>query len=197
MFTGIIKTRSCVVQIDSQPDNSLTVVCELPANVALQLGTSLAINGVCLTVTQIETATFAVDIMPETYRRTSLKHLRVGDEVNLEPALTLRDPLDGHLVLGHVDHAVKLFQSQSDGNSVRLTFELPAGLAAFVALKGSVAIDGTSLTVTAVTVNTFTVNLIPYTAQMTGLLSPHWESQYNLEVDVLARYLQRAKEVAE
>ncbi|WP_268912292.1 riboflavin synthase [Lentilactobacillus sp. SPB1-3] len=192
MFTGIIQSRSRVLDV-ATIDESLKLTIRRPESFEIQEGSSLAINGVCLTVTDLTSESLMLTVMPETYRKTTLKFLRVNDVVNIEPALTLREPLDGHFVLGHVDQTVKLVKKTQDGNSVKLTFELPDSLATFVAYKGSVALDGTSLTVTQVTDKTFTVNLIPYTADNTGLLNVHQDDQYNLEVDVLARYIQRAQ----
>ncbi|GAY72298.1 riboflavin synthase [Lentilactobacillus kosonis] len=188
MFTGIIQARSRVLQVVNI-NESLTLTIAKPKKIVCQVGSSLAINGVCLTVTNLSELGLQVTVMPETYRKTTLKYIKVNDVVNIEPALTLKEPIDGHFVLGHVDQTIPLLEKIADGNSIKLIFELPAPLASFIAYKGSVAIDGTSLTITEVHKKAFTVNLIPYTAANTGLLVAHKAHQYNLEVDVLARYL--------
>jgi riboflavin synthase len=156
-------------------------------------GGSIAVNGVCLTVTEIEGPTFFADVVPETRRRTNLGALRPGDEVNLELPLRLEQGLDGHLVQGHVDATTRVSGVNDVELGKEVRFDLPDELLPYVAEKGSIAVDGTSLTVAAVDqpTATFTVALIPHTLERT--VARHYSPGrlVNLEVDVVARYLER------
>jgi riboflavin synthase len=158
----------------------------------LRRGDSVAVNGVCLTVAGLLPGGFTADVMPETIARTTLRGLRRGDDVNLEPALHLGDALGGHLLTGHVDAVATITALHEDGNARRITVAVPDHLTAFLAEKGSVAVDGISLTVVAVEDSRFTVSLIPHTLRST--IAGAWRegSAVNLEVDVIARYVERA-----
>jgi riboflavin synthase len=189
MFTGIVVAVGRVVEwrpgrltID-QPDLAPR----------LQQGRSIAVNGACLTVTEVVGSTFLADVVPETLRRTNLGELRPGDEVNLELPLKLDDGLDGHLVQGHVDATTRISSVHEVELGREVSFELPGELRPYVAEKGSIAVDGTSLTVAAVDerATTFTVALIPHTLERT--VARHYAPGrvVNLEVDVVARYVER------
>jgi riboflavin synthase len=187
MFTGIVRAVGRVLEARSGhlgiDAGALTA--------QLALGDSVAVNGVCLTVVGAEGATFFADVVPETLRRSNLGRLTTGDGVNLEPSLRLDQGLDGHLVQGHVD-AMAEVQEVTDvdlGREVRVG--LPEGLAPLLAEKGSITVDGTSLTVVAVQPDAFTVALIPHTLEATLAGGYRGGTLVNLEVDVVARYVQR------
>ncbi|HEY2074137.1 MAG TPA: riboflavin synthase [Gaiellaceae bacterium] len=178
MFTGIVRERGRIVSFD---DGRLVVAAATEA----EIGDSIAISGVCLTV--VETAPLAFDVVGETLERTTLGRKSTGDEVNLEPALRAGEPLGGHIVQGHVD-GVGSFRGTLDG----LTwFDAPPAIVRYCVEKGSVAVDGTSLTVAALDDNGFAVALVPHTLEATtlGALAPG--DGVNLEVDVIAKYVER------
>ena len=189
MFTGIVAAVGRVAEVEA---NRLGIEHAATARAAA-LGASVAVNGVCLTVTASdhERGLFFADVVPETLSRTNLGLLRPGDPVNLEPPLRLDQGLDGHLVQGHVDAAAAVLQERDVASGRELTIELPPALAPYVAEKGSIAVDGTSLTVAAVGEGTFTVALIPHTLEHTVAKTYRPGSRVNLEVDVIARYVER------
>jgi riboflavin synthase len=162
----------------------------------LSVGASLAVCGVCLTVLEDERTPrlSAVELSPETLARTSLGQLHRGDPVNLEPSLCAGDPLGGHWVQGHVDTTVELLERRDLGDHRELAFAMPADLAAYLVEKGSVALDGVSLTISAVAADRFEVALIPHTLQATTLSRLTVGDRVNLEVDILAKYIARALE---
>ncbi len=157
----------------------------------LDIGDSVAVNGVCLTATSFEGDGFWVDASRETLSLTTLGRITAGSAVNLETALTLSRPLGGHLMSGHVDGVGRLLSQRDDGRSRRLEFELPKSLSRYVARKGSVAVDGVSLTVNAVQGERFGVNIIPHTWEATTLGRLRDGDPVNIEVDLIARYLER------
>ena len=181
MFTGIVCELGSVVAIDR-----LTIRGPLVTSDA-KPGDSIAVNGVCLTVVDVADGVFSVDVMDETLRRSSLGALRPGDPVNLEPAARLGDRLGGHLVQGHVDGVASIVDRHR--NEVR--FSLPDGLERYVVEKGSITVDGVSLTVMSVADGSFTVGLIPTTLAMTTLGTKRVGAPVNLEVDVIAKYVER------
>jgi len=187
MFTGIIQVLG---RVERYRDGRLRVQAKLPRP---KIGASIAINGTCLTVVARNGASLDFDLSPETLRLTNLGDLKPGDPVNLETSLKVGDGLDGHLVSGHVDAVAKILESQAlkDG-SRRLRVGLPATLRKLVAYKGSIAVDGTSLTVTAVGKRWFETVLIPHTLKATNLGGRKRGDTVNLEADVLARYVQSA-----
>jgi riboflavin synthase len=187
VFTGIVEELGEVVEVSAGPATRLTVRGPLVSADA-SAGDSIAVNGVCLTVVDVAGGTFAVDVVAETLRRSSLAGVRPGDPVNLERAATLATRLGGHLVQGHVD-GVGTLLSRSDGGEVRIG--LPSGLARYVVEKGSIAVDGVSLTVVEVRAEAFTVALIPTTLAVTTLGRTSVGGRVNLEVDVLAKYVER------
>jgi len=192
MFTGIIKGLGSVVELtDVGGDRRLQIdVSEVDLG-AIAPGDSIAVNGVCLTATQCANGRFAADVSVETLERTTLGGLEVGAAVNLEPALRVGESLGGHFVSGHVDGVGRIRQIEPVGRSQRIRIELDAALTPYVASKGSIAVDGVSLTVNAVTASGFDVNIVPHTRQMTVISAYRVGTAVNIEVDVIARYLER------
>ena len=192
MFTGIIKAKGSIAAIEKRAgDVRLRVTAaELPwADYAV--GDSIAVNGVCLTAIRLHEDGFDTDVSVETLDVTTLKHLEVGDAVNLEPALRVGDALGGHLVSGHVDGIGRMIARSDDARSIRMTFEVPAELERYVARKGSICVDGVSLTINEVSGNTFGLNIIPHTAEVTTMGAYEPGTAVNIEVDLLARYIER------
>jgi len=200
MFTGIVQAIGSIVS-STEVGGDLRLVVDAGALAArvdgarLALGESIAVSGVCLTVTGFDGRKFSADVSRETLALTTLGALRPGDAVNLEAALRAGDPLGGHLMTGHVDAVAQVSSLARDGRSLRVQVEVPAALARFIAAKGSVALDGVSLTVNEVESCRFGVNLIPQTLELTTFGSVALGQRLNLEVDPLARYVQRALQV--
>lgn len=192
MFTGIIQTVGRVARLEPRGSDVRLAVDTAGLDLAdVQPGDSIAVSGVCLTAVALEPHGFAADVSNETLSLTTLGKLKAGDPVNLEKALRLADRLGGHLVSGHVDGLGKVVAITPDGRSQRWTFELPAALARYVAAKGSVCIDGTSLTVNKVAGSRFGVNLIPHTVEHTAFHARRVGDAVNIEVDMIARYVER------
>ncbi len=197
MFTGIIAEQGKVLSVERDGDISATLRLHAPTSAAgLAHGGSIAVNGVCLTATDIEGTDFSVDVMGETLVRSTIGGLAAGDPVNLERCLPAGGRLDGHVVQGHVDGVGGLLEREALGNWDRLRFSVPGALARYIAEKGSIAVDGVSLTVTAVSPAAepapwFEVGLIPTTLAETGLGAKEIGAPVNLEVDVLAKYTER------
>jgi riboflavin synthase len=192
MFTGIIKARGTITAMEQRSgDVRLTVrSAGLPWS-EYEVGESVAVNGVCLTAVALHSDGFDTDVSVETLDVTALGGLAVGSEVNLEPSLSLGERLGGHLVSGHVDCTGKVVSRQADARSIRLAIEIPKDYARYVAKKGSVCVDGVSLTVNEVSGNTFELNIIPHTAEVTIIDDYAPGTVVNVEVDLLARYLER------
>jgi riboflavin synthase len=192
MFTGIIQAVGRIARLEPRGgDVRLTVDTSGLDMADVALGDSIAVSGVCLTVIDFDAASFAADVSNETLSHTTLGKHKAGDPVNLEKALRLADRLGGHLVSGHVDGTGKVVSVVPDGRSQRWTFEVPADVARYIAHKGSVCIDGTSLTVNEVAGNRFGVNLIPHTVAHTAFSARRAGDAVNIEVDVVARYVER------
>lgn len=192
MFTGIVVDVGTVkVQEPRGGDVRMVIGLDRIEPGSLHLGDSICVQGCCLTVTELIGRAFAADVSRETLSLTRLGDLAVGSPVNLEPSLKAGDALGGHLVSGHVDGVAQVVSLAGDARSTRVKIAVPDHLAKYVARKGSVAIDGVSLTVNEVEGSTFGVNLIPHTQAVTtlGRLSPG--SRVNLEVDQVARYIER------
>jgi riboflavin synthase len=191
MFTGIIEEVGAVRGIDLTEDGgTLRIAGPLVAE-DTHLGASIAVNGVCLTVTSIEDGGFSADVMPETLKVTTLEDLKPGARVNLERALRASGRLDGHIVQGHVDGVAEVQSRAKAERWEDFTFDLPPELARYVARKGSIAINGVSLTVTRATDREFGVSLIPTTLQETTLGDLIPGQRVNIEVDVIAKYVER------
>lgn len=192
MFTGIIESKGIISSLETRSgDVRLTIDTQSLPMDDVKLGDSIAVSGICLTVVDLGKQSFSADVSRETLETTRLSKLKVGDAVNLEKALQLQDRLGGHLVSGHVDGLGQLLQTQSDARSVRMRFALPKELARYVAPKGSITVDGISLTVNTVTADWFEVNIVPHTLSRTTLINLSTGDSVNLEVDVIARYLER------
>lgn len=191
MFTGLIEDLGKVREWRREGDRVRLVVETALPTAEIRLGDSVAVNGACLTVVAIGSSSFTADVSPETLECTTLARTPSGVRVNLERALRLGDRLGGHLVSGHVDAVATITERSQDRNAVRFTFRLPAEVNRYVAAKGSVTIDGISLTVNAVGVETFSVAVIPHTLAMTTLQEKRVGDQVNLETDIIARYIAR------
>lgn len=187
MFTGIVEEVGRIKAIGSG-------VLQVSASKVLedvQLGDSIAVNGICLTVTEFSGSSFRADVMPETIRRTSLAELKIGSPVNLERALTLSSRLGGHIVSGHIDGVGRIVSLKDDKNAILMKVAADVGILHYIVEKGSVALDGISLTVAAVTDRDFTVSLIPHTRQVTNLSSKGEGSLINIENDVVGKYVEK------
>ena len=199
MFTGLVRERGRLID---EPRRSAHggVVLSVGLGEALagelEIGASLAVSGVCLTIVEMSAGAVAVELSPETLARTTLGDLQRGSAVNLEPALKVGDPLGGHFVQGHVDATTEVTARRDLEDHRELTFATPRALRAFVVEKGSLAIDGVSLTVARMTDDSFTVALIPHTLEVTNLGDLDCDDRVNLEVDVLAKHVHRALQVA-
>jgi riboflavin synthase len=199
MFTGIVTAIGTIGKVEQRGDLHVTIACPFdPANIAV--GASIACSGVCLTVVdrggQAGAAWFTVDVSAETVSRTAKGMWHEGRRINLEPSLRLGDEMGGHIVSGHVDAVGKIADWEPVGDSTRLTIRAPAELAPFIAPKGSITVDGVSLTVNEVADRAdgsvdFGLNLIPHTSEVTTLGELAQGSEVNLEIDTVARYLKR------
>ncbi len=192
MFTGIIQAVGTVARLDMRGGDARIEIAagDLPLKDAA-IGDSIAVNGVCLTTVACGDRSFAADVSTETLTRTSLGRLRAGSRVNLEKAMAVGDRLGGHLVSGHVDGLAKLRARESVGRSVQFRLAAPETLAKYIAAKGSVCLDGVSLTVNTVAGAEFDVNIVPHTLAVTTLGDWQVGCEVNLEVDLIARYLER------
>ncbi len=189
MFTGIIKETGRIRKItDRSRDVEIEIQCRETLR-DLDTGDSISVNGVCLTVTGHDNEGFSSDISFNTLNTTSLKHLKSGDVVNLESSLTPADKLGGHIVNGHVDCIGKILKISRTGRSYIFSIELPVSVRDFITPKGSIAIDGISLTISEVKSNNFSVVIIPYTYENTNLSQKNPGDIVNIEVDMLARYV--------
>jgi len=187
MFTGIIQTTGKVKKVGK---DRLTLESEALAG-KLVIGCSVAVNGACLTAVSIDDGTFSVDVMPETFQKTNLGLLNAGDLVNLELAMPADGRFEGHMVLGHVEGVGEIKNIQDEGNSKILTIQLPQALSQFIVPKGSVAVEGISLTVIESEGGRFTVGIIPHTWEQTHLHSIQIGDKVNLETDIIAKYLKK------
>ncbi|MFI0400736.1 MAG: riboflavin synthase [Thiolinea sp.] len=192
MFTGIIQAIGTVRAMQAiGGDLRLSIATGKLDLGDVQLGDSIAVNGVCLTAVVLDGSSFSADVSRETLSLTSLGQLNLSSPVNLEKALTLSTRLGGHLVSGHVDGLGEIISRHDDARSVRFRLKAPDGLAKYIAAKGSICVDGTSLTVNKVEGAFFELNIVPHTLQETIMSGYRSGSKVNLEVDVIARYLER------
>lgn len=190
MFTGLIEYSGVVASVEQSADGAI-IAFETPLAATLKPGDSVAVNGVCLTAKQPSASGFSADVMNETLSRTALGTLAPGDQVNLERPLAIGDRLDGHIVQGHVDAVGKVADVREAGFARIMRVVLPSGLARYVVAQGSITIDGVSLTVSAVNGDWLEVSLIPETRERTNLGEKATGDPVNLEVDVLAKYVER------
>ncbi len=197
MFTGIIQAVGRVRRIEPRDGDVRLLIDPLTLDLSdLQIGDSIAVSGTCLTAVQLDEQGFQADVSTETLALTTLGSLQPGSTVNLEKALRLTDRLGGHLVSGHVDGTARVQSITPDARSQRWVFETPAALARYIATKGCICIDGISLTVNTINGCQFGVNLLPHTVAHTTLAERHCGDPVNLEVDLLARYLERLQQVS-
>lgn len=190
MFTGIITDIASVRAIEKTGDTRFEFTTSFDTS-KIVLGASIACNGACMTVIETGKDWFAIEASAESLSRTTLGDLVVGSKVNLEQATRVGDELGGHIVSGHVDGVATLTKRVPEGDSLRLTFEVPEAFAKYIASKGSVTLEGVSLTVNEVDGNTFGINLIPHTQTETTLGSKQPGDRINFEIDMLARYVAR------
>ena len=202
MFTGIVTAIGQIINLEKKGDLEVTVGCDFSLS-DLNIGASIAHDGICLTVTEKGTSSdqnwYKVSVSQETVSKTSLSDSKtcwgIGSLVNLERSLKVGDELGGHIVTGHVDGVVKIISIEAVGSSTRISFETPSELTPFIAQKGSVTLNGTSLTINSVTGLIFDVNLIPHTKETTTWKKVAVQDKINIEIDVLARYVARLKEM--
>jgi len=194
MFTGLVETLAPVVEVRPIPSGARLVLLAPALGPQLRLGDSLAVNGCCLTVVQLEGQRFHLEAGPETLRLTNLGQLRPGDRVNLERALALGDRLGGHLVTGHIDGTGTITAKRTEGDWVYMAFDCEERLTAQMVPKGSIAVDGISLTLVSVERTGFRVMLIPHTLAVTTLGFKEVGATVNLETDMLAKYVYKALE---
>ena len=195
MFTGIVSDIGRVSRLDKRGDLRARIDTAWDT-ATIDIGASIACDGVCLTAVALGPGWFEVDASAETLAKTTLGTWREGTRVNLERALRVGDELGGHIVSGHVDGTARIERIAPEGDSLRLTFRTPRNLARFIAPKGSVALNGTSLTVNEVEGETFGINLIPHTREVTTWGDAREGDAVNLEIDTLARYVARLAEMA-
>ncbi len=193
MFTGIISDIGTITKAEQAGDLRLTIACNF-APESIKLGDSIACNGVCLTVVKILNNGFVVELSNETISCTAKNQWQVSKKLNLERSLKMGDTLDGHIVSGHVDGIVTIQNIEKSGDSHILTITASTELSRFIAQKGSVTLDGISLTVNNMKNNDFSVNIIPHTWKNTTLNERKIGDQLNLEIDILARYVARLLE---
>jgi riboflavin synthase len=190
MFTGIVTDVGRVLRLRRGELLDLTIATAFDTS-AIALGASIACSGACLTVVALDPGAFTVQASLETLTRTTLGEWKEGTPVNLEKSLRLGDELGGHLVLGHIDGTAQIVERRPEAESVRFVFEAPGELAPFIAPKGSVALDGVSLTINEVAQNRFGVNIIPHTLACTNFGGLQVGQRMNLEIDLIARYVAR------
>ena len=189
MFTGIIEELGTVGQMDRRPDSIKLTIQARKVLEGTQLGDSIAVNGVCLTVTSMTDSSFTADVMHETMRRSSLSDIKSGSKVNLERAMQVGGRLGGHIVSGHIDGVGHIARIASDGIARVITITIPKDMEPFIVEKGSIAIDGISLTVVSVGNSQFSVSIIPHTMAHTTLIDKHPGAVVNLETDVIGKYV--------
>ena len=191
MFTGIVEEVGTIRRVEARAGYRRTTIAAQQVLDGIGMGDSIAIDGACHTVVRFDAQSFAVESVAETLSRTTLGHRRVGSRVNLERSLKLGDRLDGHLVAGHVDGVGRVKRRVESTGQTAFEFEVPRDLSPYIAAKGSVAVDGISLTVVSVSTRTFSIAAIPHTLAVTTLSERYPGDRVNLEVDMIARYLER------
>ncbi|MCX5845822.1 MAG: riboflavin synthase [Deltaproteobacteria bacterium] len=191
MFTGIIENAGAVKRITRKGEDALLVIDTSLNLDDIKVGDSIAVNGACLTVTQKTDRSFSADVSAETLARTNLKLLKSGDRVNLEKSLRMNSFLGGHLVLGHVDGLGKIQEKINKANSLQFGLEIDTELGRYIVEKGSVAVDGISLTVNRCEKNRFYVNIIPHTARNTTLEFKKVADLVNIETDIIGKYVEK------
>jgi riboflavin synthase len=191
VFTGIVRELGSVAAIEGGDDGVRLVLAAPRTAPIVEVGASVSLNGCCLTAEEVHDETIAFHAVPETLRRTSLGRLRAGDRVNVEPAVRAGDPLGGHYVQGHVDGVGRVQSVEAEGEGLRVWVEAPPDVLRYCVGKGSVAVEGVSLTIAEVAEDAFAVALIPHTLAVTTLSQLVPGREVNLEADVLAKYVER------
>ena len=194
MFTGIIQAIGSIQEVHSSDNGVVLKINSNNLDISdSKIGDSIAVNGVCLTATQVSDYSFTADVSNETINCTTFSDLLIGDSVNLEKSLRIDQGIDGHLVSGHVDGIGKVQSINKDGDSSRIKILVEDDIIKYIAKKGSICINGVSLTVNSVEDNIFDVNIVPHTFSVTTLRNLSVESNVNLEIDLIARYVERLK----
>ena len=192
MFTGIIQAKGSIHEVHSSEKGAVLVINSSGLDLTdSNVGDSIAVNGVCLTATEVKKNSFTADVSQETLSCTTFSELTKGQHVNLEKSLRLNQGIDGHLVSGHVDGIGEVDSVYTEGVSTRLKIKAMSGLMKYIAKKGSICINGVSLTVNSVVGNIFDVNIIPHTFSATTLGSLNEKSKVNLEIDIIARHVEQ------
>lgn len=190
MFTGIVEEMGTIKQMEKVSPQAITLIIQAKKVLTdVHVGDSIAVNGICLTVTEFTEEQFQVDVMPETIKSTSLNMLKVGSGVNLERSMPANGRFGGHFVSGHVDGTAEILKKVKKENAIYYTIELPEELMAFTLLKGSIAVDGISLTIFGKEENTLTISLIPHTVSETILGMKEEGDIVNIECDMFAKYV--------
>lgn len=191
MFTGIIEGLGAIAAVRPAGEGKrLTVTAGFPLK-GTKIGDSIAVNGACLTAVSIAETRFEVDVSPETVEKTCFKHVKTGEQVNIERALRLSDRLDGHLVSGHIDGTGRITHKTRHANAILVGFSVPESLARYLIPKGSVAVDGISLTVNRCDDHTFEVSIIPHTAGLTTIGIKNIGDMVNIETDMIGKYVEK------
>jgi len=191
MFTGIVENKGKVLKVEHRGEMK-RLTLEVPFDLTeMQLGDSININGVCLTVVEKRGRAVSVDLSPESLQRTTLARVKEADQVNLERALRLSDRLGGHIVTGHIDGIGTIIERRTEGNSLYLRVRIPQAVTPYVVQKGSIAIDGISLTVNEFREDWIRVTLIPYTLEKTTLIEKKVGEEVNVEADILGKYVEK------
>jgi len=191
MFTGIIEEIGFVKQIQQKPQGRTLAIAASDVLTDSKVGDSIAVDGACLTMTQVDEASFKADVSAETLRRTTLGERKLGDAINLERSLQLGDRLDGHLVLGHIDDVATISGWQDEGDSSLMRVSVSSEVMRYVVYKGSICVDGVSLTIANLYDDSFEIALIPHTKAITTLGIKRVGERINIEVDILGRYVER------
>jgi len=195
VFTGIIESLGCIERVESRGKDLVLSIHSGKLDLSdVRLGDSIAVNGVCLTVTSLASRGFTADVSAESLANTNIKHYSAGTNVNLEKALTLATRLGGHMVSGHVDGVGTVMDKSNDGRSIRFEIKCPQALGKYIANKGSITVDGVSLTVTGCTKNSFSLNIVPHTVAETTIQTFQKGQTVHVEVDLIARYTERLLE---
>jgi riboflavin synthase len=191
MFTGIVENKGKVLMVDHRGEMK-RLTLDVPFDLTeMQLGDSINVNGVCLTVVEKRGRTISVDLSPESLQRTTLARVKEADQVNLERALRLSDRLGGHIVTGHIDGIGTIIERRIEGNSLYLKMRIPQAVTPYVVQKGSIAIDGISLTVNELREDWIRLTLIPYTLEKTTLIEKKVGEEVNVEADILGKYVEK------
>jgi len=191
MFTGIVQEVGKILNITKNGDNNIVEIKAGQILKSIKIGESINVEGICSTLTDLTKDSFKVSYMPETLKRTTSNDWKQNDNVNLEAALSINDKINGHFVLGHIDDTGKILKISKGKECLEIDIEFPIELSKYIAFKGSVTIDGVSLTISYLDENYFTVSLIPHTIKNTTLGAKKKNDKVNIEVDMISRYLQR------